>query len=489
MNNQVREKLGVLVQRYRDTVEEEPQRIISALRDYCATSKEEIHVLDVAIKAGVLVDLLSSSTDVLGIRPTIMRCTQKVVALGISENKAKWAVESWALGFGRIANEELSLFISDKEEKFREAIEATLADKILTPEEKSYLLLRARNFDISKDEAEIIISELMSKAGMTGVSTSKPQSPSQKVVAAPAILPTQSLQQPSAPVPTNITARSSPFWTKGKKNILIVFVISIIGLCIYSVFFSQSNIAKKIDSALKNGNYFSPPGDNVEEIYRALYAKSPNSSKTKDAAKQIFVNFSKEGDAAFAKLYADSDDSGWDVTVKMYAFLNEIMPGDKEIMARSEFSLAHSIIRSMNVSEFSSALKHYERALDLKQNWVFPINGIAKIYVLKNSPYYNRELALNWYNRVCGVDPNFPWAYSNIAAIYSEEYKWPLAEEALLKAVKIKSNRSSFYKDLGIICEKQQKLVEAKNYYQNALKFEKNSEMISWLQNKIDSFR
>lgn len=489
MNNQVREKLGVLVQRYRDTVEEEPQRIISALRDYCATSKEEIHVLDVAIKAGVLVDLLSSSTDVLGIRPTIMRCTQKVVALGISENKAKWAVESWALGFGRIANEELSLYISEKEAKFREAIEATLADKVITPEEKSYLLTRARYFDISKDDAEIIISDIMSKAGVKGNAGGKPQLPSQKVVAAPAISPVQPLQQPSAPVPTNATVQDKSFLTNWKKNILIIFAILIIGLGIYSLFFSQSKFMNKIDRALKNGNYFSPLGDNVEEVYRSQSAKSPNSPKIKDAANKIYEYFTKEGEAAFAKLYADSDDSGWDVTEKMYNFLDEIMPGNKEIMARSEFSKAHSIIRSMNVSEFPNALKHYQRALELKPNWVFPINGIAKVYVLKTSPYYNKDSALNWYNRACGVDPNFPWAYSNIAAIYSEENKWPLAEEALLKAVKIKSSRSSFYKDLGIICERQQKLFEAKNYYKEALKYEKNSEMISWLQKKIDAFR
>jgi tetratricopeptide (TPR) repeat protein len=201
------------------------------------------------------------------------------------------------------------------------------------------------------------------------------------------------------------------------------------------------------------------------------------------------VIFTKEGEAAFQRLYADSDDSGWDGIAKMYSFLSEIIPDDKEIMARAEFSEAHNILKSGNVNDFSEALKHYHKALELKPNWVFPINGIAKVYILKTSQYYNKDEALVWYNRVCEVDPNFPWAYSNIAAIRSEELQWALAEQALLKAVKIKSNRPSFYIDLGNICEKQQKQVEAKNYFQEALKYEKNSERILWLQKKLSSIK
>jgi tetratricopeptide (TPR) repeat protein len=489
MDERVREKLGVLIQRYSDSVEEEPQRIISALRDYCATSKEEIHVLDVAVKAGVLGNLLSSSADALGISPTIKRCTQKVVAFGVSESKARWAVEAWALALGRISEGDLSPFISEKEEKFREAIEATLADKILTPEEKSYLLVRARNFDISEAEAEHIISDILSQAGVKEVSTKQTQWPSIKSAEAPEVSPTPPFQYPTPPAPSITPPKVVSFWTTGKKNILILFIILGISFTIYSIFLAQSSFTKKIDGALKKGNYFSPSGDNVEEIYKSQLAKSPNSQKLKDAAKRIYVIFTKEGEAAFQRLYADSDDSGWDGIAKMYSFLSEIIPDDKEIMARAEFSEAHNILKSGNVNDFSEALKHYHKALELKPNWVFPINGIAKVYILKTSQYYNKDEALVWYNRVCEVDPNFPWAYSNIAAIRSEELQWALAEQALLKAVKIKSNRPSFYIDLGNICEKQQKQVEAKNYFQEALKYEKNSERILWLQKKLSSIK
>ena len=489
MDERVREKLGVLIQRYRESVEEEPQRVVSALRDYCAASKEEIHLLDVSVKAGVLRDLLSSSTEVLGIGPTIKRCTKKVVAFGVSEAKARWAVEAWALGLGRISERDLSPFISEQEEKFREAIEATLADKILTPEEKSYLLVRARNFDLSEAEAEHIISDILSKAGAKEGSTKQMQSPSIKSAEAPAILPTPPLQYPTPPAPFVIPHKVVSFWTTGRKKFVILFFILGIGFLVYSLFLAQSSFTKKIDSALKKGNYFSPSGDNVEEIYRSQLAKSPNSQKLKDAATRIYAIYTKESEAAFQRLYNDSDDSGWDRIAKMYSFLSEIIPEEKEIMASAEFIKAHNILKNGNVNDFTEALKRYNKALELKPNWVFPINGIAKVYVLKTSPYYNKDEALFWYNRANEADANFPWAYSNIAAIRSEELQWALAEQALLKAVKIKSNRPSFYIDLGNICEKQQKQVEAKNYYQEAIKYEKNSERILWLQKKISSIK
>jgi len=489
MDAQVREKLGVLIQRYRDSVEEEPQRIISALRDYCATSKEEIHVLDVAAKAGILRDLLSTSTIALGIGPAVKRCTQKVASLGVSEAKARWAVEAWALALGKISVGDLSPFISEKEEKFREAIEATLADKILTAEERSYLLVRARNFDISQAEAELIISDILAETGAKEVCPDQKQQPSIKSEATPAISTEQPLQYPTSSATPLTPSKKVSFWTRGKKQLIILFLILGISLLVYSLFLAQSSFTKNINAALKKGNYFSPLGDNVEEIYKAELAKSPDSPKLKDALNNIYAVFSKEGETAFQKLYSDSVDTGWEKIANIYRFLSEKMPADKDILARAEFSKAHNIIKSANVANFTDALNCYHKALEMKPNWVFAINGIAKVYVLKTSPYFNKDDALIWYNRACEADPKFPWAYSNIAAIYAEEQNWGLAEQALLKAVKIKGDRPSFYADLGNICEKQRKQIEAKNYYQEALKYEKNPERILWLNKKIGSIQ
>jgi tetratricopeptide (TPR) repeat protein len=269
-------------------------------------------------------------------------------------------------------------------------------------------------------------------------------------------------------------------------GIILTVLITVGGYFGYDYFIVKRGFIGKIDSALADGRYFAPPGDNVEEIYRAKEANSPDSRELKEAANKIMVKFGQEGDTAFQNFYNESDDTGWDNVVKIYAFLIEIMPEDNEILARAAFSKAHEIIRGRGESNYSEALSLYQKALQLKPNWVIAINGIAKGYVRKDSPYYNKNKAINWYNRACEADPNFPWAYTNIAAIYSEDRQWEMAEQFLLNALNLKRNRPSILADLGNVCEKQNKKQEAINYYQEALKYEENPEKIDLLQKKVN---
>lgn len=281
---------------------------------------------------------------------------------------------------------------------------------------------------------------------------------------------------------------------KGKKargavmRVAVAAVIfAVVGYFAYDKLVLQKRFMGKIDRALAENRLFTPAGDNIVDIYRAKKAESPDSADIKEAAVKIKAKFDQIGDTAFQKLYAESDDAEWDNVVNIYSFLNELDPANQDTQAKMEFAKAHGIIRRGKRDDFIDALARYQKALQLKPNWVFAINGIAKVYVRKNSPYYNKIEALNWYNRACEADPNFPWAYTNIAAIYSEDRQWDMAEQALIKALNLKKDRSSILIELGAICEKQNKKQDAKNYYQEALKYEKNTEKVSWLQKKVNS--
>lgn len=272
------------------------------------------------------------------------------------------------------------------------------------------------------------------------------------------------------------------------KVVAAIIVLSI-GYFVYTNFFGTSHFLGKIDRALNEKRYFSPSGNSVADFYRAKKAESPNSPELREAVSRIRQKLEPEGDAAFQKLYAESDDSDWDNTVNIYKLLNEIMPNDSDIAAKAEFCQAHQIIKGKMKKDYTDILVRYQKALELKPNWVFAINGIAKVYVRKDSPYYNKEEALSWYNKATEADQNFPWAYTNIAAIYMEDKQWDMAEQALLNALRIKNNWPSILTELGKACEKQQKTQDAQNYYQEAMKYEKDSEKIAWLQKKISAIQ
>ena len=296
-------------------------------------------------------------------------------------------------------------------------------------------------------------------------------------------------QEPS--VSKAVSGGSLSLLTKNRTVLYIGIMVAIVilagGYFAYNHFFVKGYFLGKIDRALSEGRFFSPPNNNVEQIFREQKAKSPDSAEIKEATKRIITKLTQIGDDVLQRLYSDSDDMGWDNVVRIYAFLSEISPGDKEIQARAEFTKGHEIIKGGSRSDYVNALSCYQRALQSKPNWVLAINGIAKVYVRKNSPFYNKIEALNYYNKASEADPNFPWAYTNIAAIYSEDRQWGLAEQALLKALRIKSDRSSIIIELGNICEKQKKQQEAAHYYREALKYEKSSEKANLLQKKLNA--
>lgn len=281
---------------------------------------------------------------------------------------------------------------------------------------------------------------------------------------------------------------------KGKKVIgamikiaVAVVIMSVAGYFAYDKLFLQKTFMDKIDRALTENRFFSPAGDNVVDIYKTKRTESPGSPDLKEAAAKIKTKFEQIGNAAFQKLYAESDDTEWDNVINIYNFMSELEPENQETQARMEFAKAHGAIKRGKRDDFIDALARYQKALQLKPNWVLAINGVAKVYVRKNSPYYNKIEALNWYNRACDADPNFPWAYTNLAALYSENQQWDMAEQALQKALNLKKDRPSIFIELGALCEKQNKKAEAIKYYQEAMKYEKNPDKVNWLQTKINN--
>jgi tetratricopeptide (TPR) repeat protein len=266
-------------------------------------------------------------------------------------------------------------------------------------------------------------------------------------------------------------------------------ILTVAGYLTYDRLVLSKRFAGKINRALAEGRFFSPPGDNVEDIFKAKKAESPDSAEVKEAEAVIRSRFMQEGDAAFIRLYEDSNDDGWGNVVRIYGFLHDLVPEDRDIEARAEFSKGHMLIKERTRKNYVDAMGCYQKALKLKPNWVLAINGVAKLYVRKDSPYYNKAEALNHYFRAAEADGNFPWSYTNIAAIYAEDKQWGLAEQSLRRALSIKNNDSSIFADLGTACEKQGRNMDAAYFYQEALKYEKKPEKVIWLQKKIEATR
>jgi predicted RNA-binding Zn-ribbon protein involved in translation (DUF1610 family) len=107
MDTLPRQRLTELVGRYGHDVADDPRRCEALLRDMCPQHKREIFVLVSAVKECVPRELLGSSS---GIPKAVLvsRLTKRLHEnLGVAENLARWAVESWALALGIASTNDL----------------------------------------------------------------------------------------------------------------------------------------------------------------------------------------------------------------------------------------------------------------------------------------------------------------------------------------------------------------------------------------------
>ncbi|WP_219725685.1 hypothetical protein, partial [Cylindrospermopsis raciborskii] len=95
MNDLPRQKLKEIIIQHGRFLCDNPQRCEAFLRDYCGEYKREIFLLISALKQGVAKDLLNSSN--IPIELLLGRLTKQMQNdLGLTEEAARYAVESWA---------------------------------------------------------------------------------------------------------------------------------------------------------------------------------------------------------------------------------------------------------------------------------------------------------------------------------------------------------------------------------------------------------
>ncbi len=100
MNDQARQALCEIVARYGRGVSDEPRRVQALLSDLCPGMTKEVSVLVTAAERGVPQEAASSSPQ-LPPQAVVNRATRRLVdETGLTEEAARWAVESWAVALG-----------------------------------------------------------------------------------------------------------------------------------------------------------------------------------------------------------------------------------------------------------------------------------------------------------------------------------------------------------------------------------------------------
>src|ERR1700730_16751832 len=99
MEDLPRQKLRYLIASEGRSLCDDPRRCEALLRDVCGAHGREVNLLVTALRQGIATDLLGCQS---GIPPAVVsaRLTNRLDNLGIAEDAARWAVDSWAYALG-----------------------------------------------------------------------------------------------------------------------------------------------------------------------------------------------------------------------------------------------------------------------------------------------------------------------------------------------------------------------------------------------------
>ncbi len=102
-----RRTLLEIVAKYGRSVCENPKRCKALLRDYCGTHRREINVLIAALEERVGEELLAAGRSATPREVLLSRLTKRLENhLALTEDAARWAVDSWALALGVLSEAE-----------------------------------------------------------------------------------------------------------------------------------------------------------------------------------------------------------------------------------------------------------------------------------------------------------------------------------------------------------------------------------------------
>lgn len=190
MNALARQKLMELVARFGRALGTDPRRCEALLRDVCPQARREIAVLTGSVREGIPAELLAASAGTPK-EALLGRLSHRLQdQLGLREDLARWAVESWALALGLLAVEEPTcapsaapasagmpapaddLFADfprvSPEETLRHAVRIVLADGIVTDVERAEIQHLRSALGIAPDAARRILDEVRAEQGLSG---------------------------------------------------------------------------------------------------------------------------------------------------------------------------------------------------------------------------------------------------------------------------------------------------------------------------------
>lgn len=116
--------------------------------------------------------------------------------------------------------------------------------------------------------------------------------------------------------------------------------------------------------------------------------------------------------------------------------------------------------------QYVKAIECFQKSIELYDGFAVPYNGLSYAYNFNNE--YNK--AIEYGNKAIQLDPNYAAAWNNIGLAYNSLGNYEKAIEYYKKAISIAPNDDIPLANIGTVYYKQKDFVKALEYYQKSIK-------------------
>jgi len=130
VEEEIRKRLKQLIVQHGSELSYNPQRLEALLKDYCGEHKREINLLVIAARGGTARELLNTpgtKLEAWDFQRLVKRLSEDT---GMSEDFARWAVESWALALGKE--------LPDKQTQTSASAQPSMEQQVVSPRNQNF---------------------------------------------------------------------------------------------------------------------------------------------------------------------------------------------------------------------------------------------------------------------------------------------------------------------------------------------------------------
>ncbi|HEX8852446.1 MAG TPA: tetratricopeptide repeat protein [Pyrinomonadaceae bacterium] len=227
---------------------------------------------------------------------------------------------------------------------------------------------------------------------------------------------------------------------------------------------SPDALAASMRSAIKEGRLVTLGSNDAYSFYYRLKSADPQHRALAQASSAVLPELRRMGEEVLNKrLVPQSEeiaDEDWEKALRIFKWAHELAPSDTALEARWKYAEGELALTQGRVEDAQRSLY---TATQVEAGWALPYNRLGRLYGEKKNDHRS---AIRWYQRAIDLNPTWEFPHNNMGTAYFNLKEDDSAIRCYQRALEINPRWARPHYWLGEIYERQGLKSDALREYQ-----------------------